>query len=110
MMQRRSDKRKSGAPRLRPSNCATSMKLTWCDKTDDHGCCLRPLASRVQEACVADLGGVLREFDIDPCDDISERPVPEGPSRPLRGLHVFVNDTANTEIYTLSLHDALLGL
>src|SRR2546426_7436513 len=49
-------------------------------------------ADGVEEACVADLGGVLREFDIDPCDDITERTVPEGPSRPLRGLQVVVAD------------------
>ena len=41
------------------------------------------VADGVEEARVADLGGVLREFDIDPCDDVTERTVLEGPSRSL---------------------------
>src|SRR5881398_1043339 len=41
-----------------------ALRLTTCQTSAGaHG---------VEEACVADLGGVLRELDIDPCDRHSE--------------------------------------
>lgn len=49
-------------------------------------------ADGVEEACVADLGGVLREFDIDPCDNVTERTVQERPSCSLCRSQVVVGD------------------
>src|SRR2546428_6788799 len=49
-------------------------------------------ADGVKEAGVSDLGGVLREFDIDPGDDVTERPVLERPSGSLRRSQVVVSD------------------
>src|ERR1044071_5866421 len=49
-------------------------------------------ADGVEEARVADLGGVLRELDVDPRDDVAERSVLERPLCSLRRLQLLVGD------------------
>ena len=44
----------------------------------------------MKKAGVADLGGVLRELDIDPGDDVAEWAVPERPPGPFRRLQVRI--------------------
>lgn len=39
---------------------------------------------RIEEARVADLGGVLGQLDVDPGDHVAKRPVPERPACPPR--------------------------
>jgi len=46
----------------------------------------------VEEAGVADLGGVLGEFDVGSGDDVTEGTVPERPSGPLGRSQVVVGD------------------
>src|SRR5688500_11892742 len=55
-----------GAKTIWPKATSTSARLA-----DTDG---------VEEARVADLGGVLRELDIDPCNDVTERTLLERPS------------------------------
>lgn len=51
-----------------------------------------PGTDGVEEACVADLGGILHELDVDPCDDVTERAVLEGPSCSLCRSQIVIGD------------------
>src|SRR5689334_16620568 len=69
----------------------------------------RRLESRVdQEGGVGVVGDVVLEAEI-VLDRVVDEPVEERDvrSRPQGDVLFFFNDTATTEIYTLSLHDAL---
>src|SRR2546422_3976976 len=59
---------------------------------------------RVEEARVADLGSVLRELDIDPCDHVPERAVLERPSCSLRRSQVVVRSEEHTSELQSRLH------
>jgi len=62
----------------------------------------------VEEACVAELCGVLRELDIGPGDDIAERLVLEGPAGPLYRVHVAAGELLEPgSPLTLKLADPL---
>src|SRR2546426_6693289 len=56
------------------------------------------VADGIKETCVSDLGSVLGELDVDPCNDVTERTVLERPSCALRRAQVVVADLLEDDL------------
>src|SRR6266851_810042 len=80
--------------------CFTSGQVRSAMKTD-FGCASASAgrnanslsADSIEEARVADLGGVLRQLDVDPGDDVAERAILERPARALRRAQLGLAET-----------------
>src|SRR5437763_15639027 len=68
----------------------SAMKTDCANATAGRNASSRLSADGIQKARITDLGGVLRQLDVDPGDDVAERSILERPARALRRAQLVV--------------------
>src|SRR5437763_14224669 len=68
----------------------SAMKTDCANATAGRNASSRLSADGIEKARITDLGGVLRQLDVDPGDDVAERSILERPARALRRAQLLV--------------------